>query len=213
MDALKGVKGPVLDPFAGTGMTLRAIGRRLNLQVVGVEIVPEYIEAPDVVIVGDATALPFGDESFGAVVSSPVYGNGMNDYFHASDNSERNTYIHQLRKKLNDPSYEFGESNTARYHFDSAQYRDLHIAAWTEAVRCLERGGRFVLNTKNCADRKRSSKVASSPVTAWHRGVLLGLGLTEIGSWKVECPGNRQGSKDSRNVRQDYETVSVLVKR
>lgn len=47
-----------------------------------------------VTIVGDATSLPFPDEAFDAIITSPTYGNRMADHHDARDNSRRLTYRH-----------------------------------------------------------------------------------------------------------------------
>jgi len=87
----------VLDPFAGVG-GIHNIRTALPGQIksVGVELEPEWACAHPDTIVGDATALPFPDESFDAVMTSPCYGNRMADHHNAKDGSRRITYKHTL---------------------------------------------------------------------------------------------------------------------
>lgn len=74
-DQLYGVTGRVLDPFAGTGRIHRLA--RPDLETVGVEIEPEWAAQHPNTVVGDALHLPFPDESFDAICTSPTYGNRM----------------------------------------------------------------------------------------------------------------------------------------
>ena len=45
-------------------------------------------------MIGDATALPFADWTFDAVITSPTYGNRMADHHNAQDGSRRVSYRH-----------------------------------------------------------------------------------------------------------------------
>ena len=71
------VDGPILDPFAGVG-NIHRIGRD---DTIGVELEPEWAHHHPRTMVGDATALPFGDCTFGAVMTSPAYGNRLADSY------------------------------------------------------------------------------------------------------------------------------------
>lgn len=78
--------GPVrvLDPFAGTG-GIHELAQADTIETVGIELQPEWASAHPDTQVGDATALPFADGSFSAVVTSPCYGNRMADHHIAKD--------------------------------------------------------------------------------------------------------------------------------
>ena len=52
------------------------------------------------------------------------------------------------------------------------EYREFHEQAWTEAVRVLRPGGRFVLNIKDHIRKERWWDVA-----AWHIQTLTARGL------------------------------------
>src|SRR5437868_9381022 len=102
----------VLDPFAGVGgiHTLAALG---IAHTVGVELEPECALQHPRNIVGSALALPFPDDTFDAIVTSPCYGNRMADHHDAKDASRRNTYTHALGRPLafaNAGSLQWGDS-------------------------------------------------------------------------------------------------------
>lgn len=73
----------VLDPFAGIGRIHDLPARMAD--TIGVELEPEWAACRSRTIVGDATALPFGDASFDAVITSPCYGNRVSDHHEARD--------------------------------------------------------------------------------------------------------------------------------
>jgi SAM-dependent methyltransferase len=195
----------ILDPFAGTGERLALIAERSGSVAVGVEITAVFIERPDIVAAGDATCLPFADGTFDGGCSSPTYGNGMNDSFVSSawETSRRHTYSHAMRARIGDREARLPARSTARWHFDTDAYRDLHVAAWGEVARVLRPGAPFVLNTKNSADRRRSGRVASSPVTAWHRAVLRSVGFDEVDRIEVTAAGLRHGANRDRVPVED----------
>jgi tRNA G10 N-methylase Trm11 len=67
--------GPILDPFAGTGR-IHNIGRD---DTTGIEIEAEWAATHERTYLGDATKLPYPNDSFGSIVTSPAYGNRMAD--------------------------------------------------------------------------------------------------------------------------------------
>lgn len=71
----------LLDPFAGTGL----IHDLTDRETWGVEIEPEWATMHPRTIVGNALQLPFADESFEWVVTSPCYGNRMADHHDAQE--------------------------------------------------------------------------------------------------------------------------------
>lgn len=70
----------VLDPFAGVGRI-----HLLSGQTVGVELEPDWAIADPRTLVGDALHLPFPDEAFDVVATSPCYGNRLADQHDARD--------------------------------------------------------------------------------------------------------------------------------
>jgi hypothetical protein len=164
------------------------------------------------VIAGDATRLPFPAGTFDGGCSSPTYGNGMNDHFVSREDSVRHTYRHAVAARVGDREAQLPATSTARFLFDSPEYRALHVAAWSELHRVLTPGAVFVLNTKNvAADRRRGGKVACSPVTAWHRGLLTSLGFVERERVEVAARGLPHGA-DGTRLRVGHEDLTIFTR-
>jgi SAM-dependent methyltransferase len=172
----------VLDPFAGTGRIHELVNK-----TVGIEIEPEWAALHPDTIVGSALAMPFADDTFDAICTSPTYGNRLADHHNASDPDRRRSYTHDLGRTLAD-------DNSGAMHWGD-EYREFHERAWTEAVRVLRTGGRFILNIK---DHVRDG--IQQPVTAWHVAILTGLGLILDPALSQGVPTRhlRQGSNTER---------------
>ena len=185
--------GLVLDPFAGTGRIHELA--TTTRSIVGVEIEPEWAALHPSTVVGNALELPFADDSFDAIATSPAYGNRLADHHEARDGSVRRSYRHDLGRPLhpaNAGGLQWGEG-----------YRTFHRDAWIEAVRVLRPGGMFVLNIK---DHVRAGRVV--PVTAWHVGVLASwCGLTPIEVIEVPCAGMRYGANSQARTGVEYVIV------
>lgn len=215
-DALRAHLKPgtwVIDPFAGTGERLAEIGELSRMNVYGIELTRQRIVRRDIVKVGDATKLAqyWRGGSWGGAVTSPMYGNGMCDYFVSTDDSVRNTVVHNLRAITGNPDLTLPRGSTARWLFDTPEYRDLHLQAYRGLYRVLKRGGVLVLNTKNCGDRRRGNSKASYAVTAGHIGMCLEVGFEVVDTTKVPVNGLRHGANRERAV--DWEDVTVLRKK
>lgn len=161
----------VLDPFAGTGRI-----HELANTTVGVEIEPEWAALHPDTQVGSALDLPFDDEAFDAIVTSPTYGNRLADHHNASDPERRRSYTHDLGRPLH-------EDNSGAMQWGSA-YREFHTQAWAEAWRIVRPGGRFVLNIK---DHVRDGE--RQHVAGWHVTELILVGFELL--WCVDV-GTRQ---------------------
>lgn len=77
----------VLDPFAGVGIA-RLAEALAPADLTGVELQPQWVDRGPMprTVVGDATRLPEGWlGTFGAVFTSPCYGNRMADHHDAAD--------------------------------------------------------------------------------------------------------------------------------
>lgn len=133
----------ILDPFAGTGKALRLINHRRH--VIGVEIEPPWAETNSRIQQGDATRLPYPDELFDCVFTSPCYANRMADTFKPKDTSRRHTYIGYLREMSGDPDYKLQPNSACGMQWGD-KYRELHRKALIEIYRVLKPDGLFLLN-------------------------------------------------------------------
>lgn len=186
----------VLDPFAGTGKIheLQADG----FKTVGIEIEPEWANLHPDTTVGSALALPFADDSFDAICTSPTYGNRLADSHNASDPHLRRSYTHDLGRTLHEEN-----SGAMQWGLD---YQAFHEKAWAEAVRVLRAGGVFVLNIK---DHIRNG--AWQDVAGWHMATLCDLGLTVFAVRPVVTGHLRQGA--NATVRVPAELVIAFDKK
>lgn len=185
----------VLDPFSGVGRV-----HELEYATVGNEIEHDWAHATHpatMQVVGDALKLPFADESFSGVITSPTYGNRMADHHDAKDASKRNTYKHRLGHDLH-------PANSGQMQWGEA-YRTLHVAAWAECYRVLCTDGVIVVNVK---DHIRKGEVM--PVTDWHAAALKHAGFHWIKGVCVETPGLRHGANHDKRV--DHEWLLMLRK-
>lgn len=192
VDSILRDKGPffsILDPFAGVG-SLHALG----LPTWGIELEYEWASQHPRNIVGDALHLPFADDSFDAVVTSPVYGNRMSDHHEAKDSSKRNTYRHTLGRPLTK-----GSSAVLQW---GAEYRAFHKRAWREMLRVLD--GWFILN---CSDHIRKGKQVH--VVDWHRQCAESVGFKFRQEITVVTKRNRQGQ--NHELRVDSESILLFT--
>lgn len=190
----------VLDPMAGTGKLTEILEHGYAGQVYLNELEPEWAyQAPAEAIVTtcDAERLPYKDDYFDAICTSPTYGNRMADHHNARDGSRRNTYRHTLGRKLT-------PGNTGKMQWGK-EYRDKHRRIWTECRRVLKPSGKLILNI---SDHIRRGKVM--PVTDWHIDILESLGLALVKRIAVETPRLRFGANS--DVRVDNEWVLLFVK-
>ena len=185
----------VLDPFAGVG-GVHALSVPSTRNTYGVEIEKEWADTDYRTVHGSALDLPWGNDVFDAVATSPTYGNRMADTYDGRDGSTRSTYRIALGRPLDD-------ENSGGLQWGLA-YRVFHLKAWVEAVRVLKPGGRFVLN---CKDHIRGG--VQQGVTDWHVSVLeiLGLGVHD---WR-RVPARGYGYGANSTARVDAEDVVLLL--
>jgi tRNA G10 N-methylase Trm11 len=184
----------VLDPFAGTGKI-----HLLPFKTVGLEIEPEWAGLHPDTICGDATDMPFADNSFDTIVTSPTYGNRMADHHNAKDGTKRNTYTHILGRNLH-------PNNSGKMHF-SDKYKELHVKAYKECRRVLRGGGLFILNIKNFI--KAGKEV---DVHAWHIQALKELGFVVVETVMVPVHGNGFGANATKRIPFEFVTKLRLLK-
>ena len=155
---LEGRSHRVLDIFAGKG-GIHELGALGPYETVGVELEPEWAMWRPETLVADATDLPFEDDSFTAIATSPAYGNRMSDYDEPpADAPERRDYVCSLGRPLS-------PNNAAGFAWDDAEYMELHEAAWAEAVRVLAPGGVMLLNVVDHWEQDRHIGVAGMHLT------------------------------------------------
>ena len=196
LPALASFVGPehevILDPFGGVGKVHRLpaiVG--WPMKTIAVEIEPEWANCHPGTLIADALHLPFRDETFDAVVTSPTYGNRMADSHDAEDGSIRRSYTHDLGRKLtpgNSGSLQWGD-----------RYRMFHTEAWHEAYRVIRPAGRLVLNISDHIRAKRRQYVAS-----WHTECLIRLGFALAAAISVATSRHREGANSAARVDSEF---------
>ena len=191
---------PVLDPFAGVGgiFDLPRHPSGLLREIEGLEIEEKWANLRPKITHASALDIPWEDGYFGAIATSPTYGNRMADQYDGRDGSKRHTYRIALGQPLH-------EENSGALQW-GVDYRVFHMRAWLEARRVLAPGGKFILNIKDHIRDGERQRVAD-----WHVECLrgwLGFGLVE--RREVKSPGMRFGS--NADLRIDYEEVILFVR-
>lgn len=187
---LQGRELTVLDPFAGTGRI-----HRLNesnwFTTWGVELEPEWATQHPRTVVGDATRLPFGDETVEIIATSPCYGNRMADTYDGRDGSRRMTYRLALGRELSRGSaagMQWGPS-----------YRRLHQEAIVEMLRVLCLGGLGIINMSN---HIRGGEVQL--VVEWWTRTLIDSGVQLISVSPVGTDRYRHGANHELRVEAEH---------
>jgi tRNA G10 N-methylase Trm11 len=186
-------KVKILDPFAGTG---RIHDIDLNFETVGIEIEKEWADMHEKTICADSTNMPFNDDFFDFIITSPTYGNRMADCHNAKDGTKRNTYTHVLGRMLSD-------NNSGKMQFGNS-YKKLHEKVYQECKRVLYDGGYLVLNMKN-----HIRKGIEVDVCGWHKQCLLDIGFDFKYEITVKLKGNGFGKNMDKKV--PYEKVMIFT--
>lgn len=190
----------VLDPFAGVGNIHKIpeiLGSAVDVHVetYGVELQPLWAAAHPRTQVGNALALPFKDNKFDFIMTSPCYGNRMADHHNAQDGSKRITYKHYYGEELE-------EENAGTLQWTNPEYQIFHAAAWAESLRVLKPHGIFVVNISN-----HIRGYEEMPVTEWHLQCLLELGLFLEYTEPVVTPRMRSGANAHLRVHNEHILV------
>jgi hypothetical protein len=185
----------ILDPFGGEGGIFQLEPALPGATFDAIELEPEWAAKHPRTTLGNALHLPWPDNTFDAICTSPTYGNRMADTLLDCDKYQRVTYTAKLGRKLH-------PDNSGQLQW-GAQYRAFHEQAWTEARRVLQPGGAFVLNIK---DHIRNGKVQC--VTDWHIGCLESLGFRLREHTKIDVPSMKYGQNG--DARVPYESVILF---
>lgn len=210
----------VLDPFAGVGRI-----HDLNdiADTTGVELEPEWAACRSGTIVGDATDLPASwTNYYDLITTSPCYGNRFADNHNPQDThkackgagctgckgtgiSPRKGYKFSLGR---DPS----EGSGAVLQWGD-RYKNLHRAALTEMIRCVDDGGLVVVNMSNHVRGVKVGQVTRSQlmrVVEWWIEVMLAQGLYMEAVFPVRTKRMRHGA--GYNLRAGVEHIIVMRK-
>lgn len=183
----------ILDPFGGTGGIFRIPTKR-KIHIEALEIEPEWAAVDSRITLGDATSIPWPDEYFDAIVTSPTYGNRM-----ADKTKGRRNYVAFLGRMLS-------ANNTGQLNWSGKQkerYQKLHILAWKECYRVSRRY--LLLNFKDHWRRKKLEKVSD-----WHKQTLEEIGFVLEEIVKVESGGYTRGR--NRELRESHEMIMIFRK-
>lgn len=181
----------ILDPFAGTGKIHELQDRNMALRTYGLEIEPEWASMHPRTVVGDATKLPFGDETVEVIATSPCYGNRMADTYDGRDGSRRMTYRLALQRELSKGSaagLQWGPS-----------YRALHEHALVEMLRVLCLGGLGIINMSN---HIRGGEVQL--VVEWWTRTVIDMGVQLISVTPVTTSRYRHGANHTARVEAEH---------
>lgn len=223
----------VLDPFAGTG-GIHALALDGLIEVIGVELEPEWaVNHPDT-RVGNALELPLGDRSVHVVATSPCFGNRMADHHEAADVCRAcagtgSVVVEIATVATGKVAYQrhatcpdckgrgLTRRNTYRHVLgrklskESAaglqwgeKYRAFHSEAIDEWERVLVPGGLAIVNMKNHIRGHREQRVVE-----WWLNELIVNGWAVVEVLDVVSVGNRFGANGDQRV----ESEAVIVVR
>ena len=185
----------VLDPMAGIG-TIHRLAFIPGVETVGLEIEPEWAIQHFSTIEGDATEMPFPNDSFDIVAFSPPYGNRMADQFVSKDGTTRITYYHMLGRRLH-------ENSAAGMHWGD-EYRKVMREILVESKRVTSN-----LVILNVSDFVKNATIV--PVVRWYVDMMLELRFKVIRDTAVAT--KRMGYGANRKLRVPSERVITFQKR
>lgn len=227
----------VLDPFAGVGVERlhKAIGGEVEATVVGVELEPEWLPDGGDMVQANTLRLPFRDGSFGALITSPAYGNRMADSHEAKDRCKacggEGTIERLATPEEVDAGCELGiafdpcracgggglsKRNTYTHTLGRKPSPDSStVMQWGDRYRtfhetawreCARVLAPDALVVVNVKNHIRDGK--EKHVAEWHLNAWLLLGARVHHVRRVATPGNRMGENGESRV--PYELILVL---
>ena len=185
----------ILDPFGGAGGIFKLENWLPNIKIRAIELEPRFAAKHPRTQVGNALHLPFSDQWFDAICTSPTYANRMGDTLLNDEKYTRLTYTACMGESLH-------PDNSGQLQW-GREYCEFHQKAWTEARRVLRVGGLFVLNIKDHIRAGRRKRV-----TLWHILCLTGLGFRLLRHERIGTPSMRWGA--NAEARVSYESVILF---
>jgi hypothetical protein len=190
---------PVHDPFAGEGQRLGVLCDLLGLPFSGTELQEPFIIDPRVKP-GDSTLAETYPEGRYALVTSPIYPNGICDHFNAQDDSSRLTYRQGLSEitGFDEPLH---ENNMGRYGTRSG--KKATATYWELARACVPHWpSRVILNTSNhIMDGEEYDTVGR-----W-RYLMQSRGYRVLRSFSIRTPRNGKGANGRKRVEHEWVHV------
>jgi tRNA G10 N-methylase Trm11 len=187
----------ILDPFGGTGKVFLLehwLGAGVEIQAV--ELEPEFAAINPRTTHGNALALPWPDNYFDAICTSPGYGNRLADNYR--DDADCFGYAQSLKRPLHPDN-----GGGMQWNPSGGEYQVLHTLVYVEVRRVLSVGGEVVLNMK---DHYRNKVLQH--VTDWHINTLKALGFRMVKHTKVNTPSLRYG--ENHELRVNHESVILF---
>lgn len=208
------------DPYAGTGERLGEIVDWVNSIIVndkpmtasGTEIEPEWIVRDDLVFEGDATDPSTYPTRDYAIVTSPVYPNGMADSWRAADESRRNTYRHRLRD-LRGFDEELHPNDMARWGYrgrgEKSTFRQTYWRLAEDTVRNWDSAAFCIVNVSDFVYTRGGTEVIEPVVNGW-------ASLLRVNGWedqlRIPVGTPRLGHGANRDKRVENEEI-ILAKK
>ena len=206
----------VHDPFAGKGVRLGQLCDELDIKFSGTEIEPSFIEDRRVRH-GDARdRRRYPRKAPWAIVTSPVYPNGMADHHEAKDDSVRKTYRAAV-KENEGADRELHEGNMARYGYRGTKRPDeggrsvKRKSFWEIAEDSVRNWDGAELAIVNVSDFKAQGGVIEPFAKDWD-AMMQRHGWRSINTGQVGTKRLTYGSDDSRDERMEHEWVFVYTR-
>lgn len=181
----------MLDPMAG----VNALGWP---DLYCVEMEPEWaIQCGPRAIVANAAMMPYRDETFDLMLTSPAYATRMADTYDGRDGSTRHTYRIDLGRPLK-------WWNAARMQWGEG-YKAINLAIIQECWRVLKPKAPCIVNI---SDHIRGGEMM--PVTDWWRQEMSKAGF--LLWWEEQVATRRQRHGANGGLRAPHESILVFTR-